>query len=260
MDYNYHTHTFRCRHADGLEEEYVVRAIENGVKYMGFSEHVPLKFSDGTQSWYRLPVEEVQLYANEVLRLKEKYKDKIEIKLGFECEYYPQLFDKMYKDVVSWGAEFLLLGEHFYRPENLNGESRHSSDHEVDDYEGLKNYADTIVEGIKTKKFSYVCHPDMISVVGDKKIYQEQMEKICRASKEYNIPVEINFLGIRENRRYPNPWFLEVAGKIGCPVTFGLDAHEAKDAYDGASLVKAKELVKKYNLNYIGRPKLLPLK
>lgn len=86
------------------------------------------------------------------------------------------------------------------------------------------------------------------------------MEKICRASKEYNIPVEINFLGIRENRRYPNPWFWEIAGKLGCPVTFGLDAHEAEAAYDGASLVKAKELVKKYNLNYIGRPKLLPLK
>ena len=29
---NYHTHTWRCRHADGTEREYVERAIEGGLK------------------------------------------------------------------------------------------------------------------------------------------------------------------------------------------------------------------------------------
>ena len=260
MDYNYHTHTFRCGHAQGLEEEYVIRAIENGIKYMGFSEHVPLKFEDGTESWFRLPEGEVELYANEVLRLKEKYKDKIDIKLGFELEYYPKMFDKMLANAILWGAEYLLLGEHFYRPEFGADKGIHVSKLSIDDYEKLKEYADTIVMGIKTKKFTYVCHPDMISVIGDKKIYMEQMEKICRASKECNVPIELNFLGIRDKRVYPNLWFWEIAGKIGSPVTFGFDAHDVLAAYDGNSLVKAKELVKKYNLNYIGKPKLLPLK
>ena len=35
---NYHTHTYRCHHADGTEREYVERAIENGLKIFGFSE------------------------------------------------------------------------------------------------------------------------------------------------------------------------------------------------------------------------------
>ena len=30
MDYNYHTHTSRCGHATGSDEEYVKRAIEQG--------------------------------------------------------------------------------------------------------------------------------------------------------------------------------------------------------------------------------------
>lgn len=34
---NYHTHTWRCRHADGTEREYVERAIEGGLKILGFS-------------------------------------------------------------------------------------------------------------------------------------------------------------------------------------------------------------------------------
>lgn len=33
------------------------------------------------------------------------------------------------------------------------------------------------------------------------------------ASRELNIPLEINFLGVRDNRIYPNEWFWEVAGR-----------------------------------------------
>ena len=33
MNYNYHTRTYLCRHASGTPEEYVQRAIENGIKY-----------------------------------------------------------------------------------------------------------------------------------------------------------------------------------------------------------------------------------
>lgn len=33
---NYHTHTWRCRHADGTEREYVERTIEGGLKILGF--------------------------------------------------------------------------------------------------------------------------------------------------------------------------------------------------------------------------------
>ena len=33
---NYHTHTWRCRHADGTEREYVERAIEGGLKFSVF--------------------------------------------------------------------------------------------------------------------------------------------------------------------------------------------------------------------------------
>jgi len=260
MIYNYHTHTFRCKHADGLEEEYVIRAIENGIKFMGFADHIPLKFEDGFESKYRIPEQEVFQYANEVNRLKEKYKDKIEIKLGFESEYYPELFSKMLEKAISWGAEYLILGQHFYTPEHPNTRTHHTYRCNIDDYESLDRYAKSIVQAIKTKKFSYVCHPDIISVLKDEKRYKDAMRKICLASKEYDIPIEINFLGIRENRIYPNEWCWEVAGEIGCPVTFGFDAHDVKSAFDKESLVKAKALVKKYNLNYIGKPKLLPLK
>lgn len=50
---NYHTHTWRCRHADGTEREYVERAIEGGLKILGFSDHSPYPFPDGYDSGKR---------------------------------------------------------------------------------------------------------------------------------------------------------------------------------------------------------------
>ena len=47
---NYHTHTWRCHHADGTEREYVENAIAAGIKILGFSDHtyVPSKWNPRT--------------------------------------------------------------------------------------------------------------------------------------------------------------------------------------------------------------------
>ena len=41
MKTNYHTHTPRCKHAYGCEEEYIKSAIKAGFKTLGFSDHSP---------------------------------------------------------------------------------------------------------------------------------------------------------------------------------------------------------------------------
>lgn len=38
---NYHTHTWRCMHAEGAEEAYVRQAIRRGLHTLGFSDHTP---------------------------------------------------------------------------------------------------------------------------------------------------------------------------------------------------------------------------
>ena len=38
---NYHTHTTRCGHAEGTEEEYILTALRCGFKVLGFSDHAP---------------------------------------------------------------------------------------------------------------------------------------------------------------------------------------------------------------------------
>lgn len=92
--FNFHTHTYRCGHAKGTDEEYVLSAIKMGYDTIGFSDHAPYIFPDGSESGFRVKKKDARDYADSVRALQEKYKDKIDIKLGFELEYFPLLHEQ----------------------------------------------------------------------------------------------------------------------------------------------------------------------
>lgn len=257
MDYNFHTHTARCGHADGTEEEYIRRAISCGIKYMGFSEHIPYIFPDGYESYYRVPMAQVEDYFSTLRTLRDKYAGQIELSIGFEMEYYPSHFDKMLRQALDWGCEYLILGQHFSSDEHPGGFYVAQA---TDDVALLKEYVSTVLTGMKTGVFSYVAHPDLFRFTGSQEVYEEEMRKICVAARELNLPLEINFLGMRAGRHYPRNDFWAIAGQEQSPVTFGYDAHDSQSACDQASLPGAMELVDQYGLNYIGKPNLILLK
>ena len=120
MNYNYHTHTYLCGHATGTFAEYVEKAIEGGIKYMGFSDHIPHIDKDGTEKPFRVQIDKASGYISEVSQLREKYKDKIEISIGFESEYFPDVFDDMVNYAVDIGAEYLIHGSHFLSEEYVS--------------------------------------------------------------------------------------------------------------------------------------------
>ena len=256
MIYNYHTHTARCGHARGTEEEYILRAISCGIKRMGFSDHIPFRFPDGHDSTFRVPVEQAQDYFTVLRALREKYRDQIELKLGFEMEYYPAFFQTMLANAKAWGCEYLILGQHYIGNEHPGGFYTGKAS---GDPAQLKEYVDCVVAGIESGVFSYAAHPDLFRFEGDTDLYLQEMRRICAASREHDIPLEINFLGIRDHRPYPREEFWAMVGQEQCPVTFGFDAHDPLSAYDEESLVRAQEMVRTFSLNYIGEPRLIPL-
>lgn len=245
---NYHTHTYRCRHAVDTEEEYILQSINGGIKILGFSEHAPFKFPDGFQSTYRLPMNEVKDYLDTLNALREKYKDKIKIHIGFEMEYYPPYFDKMFALAKSFGAEYLILGQHYLGNEYPNGKPTLYDGH---DEKNLIEYVDTVVSAIKTNKFLYVAHPDILKFDGDDEIYYREMKRLCLVAKEHKIPLEINFLGIDTNRIYPSDKFWKIAGEVGVDAVFGCDAHCARNAFNQEVYNKAVAFAKKHNINVL---------
>ncbi len=254
MMINLHAHTTRCRHATGTEREYIERAIEGGLAQFGFSDHAPWRFADGYESRFRVPMAEAQDYMDTLRALREEYRDRIRIHIGFEMEYYPAYFDEMRDLVSDLGAEYLILGCHFINNERPDGIPTGCL---TDSLDILRLYVDTVVGGIQTGVFTYAAHPDIINFCGDEKLYAEEMSRICQASVESNIPLELNFLGLRDNRRYPRHSFWEKVGEFGCPVVFGFDAHDTQSAYDEWSLAVAEHMVERYGLRLVERPTLI---
>ncbi len=258
MTVNLHTHTYRCGHASGTEREYIERAIAGGIKLLGFSDHAPFLFPDGHESVFRVPVASAKEYMETISALREEYRDKIDIRIGFEMEYYPLYFKDMLAYVQSLGAEYIILGEHYLNNEAPPAKHTATLTKGISDRE-LCEYVQTTIEGMSTGAFTYLAHPDVINYTGERELYLSEMNKICKAALKYSIPLELNFLGIRDSRFYPNPVFWEMVGKEGCEVVYGFDAHDAKAAYDGASIEKAEEMRKKYGLRVIEEPKIIDI-
>lgn len=253
MDYNFHTHTYRCHHAEGKEREYIDVAISAGIKDMGFSDHAPwIDPALGTEREYVVLYEEVADYISTVRALREEYKDKITLHVGFEAEHLIVNSEEM----ISFGAEYLILGQHFIKAPN--GKHVHVS---LSRYgELISYYADAVVAGMRSGYYTYVAHPDVFNPTEvEPLVYQKEMMRICEASVETGVPLELNFLGIRQGRYYPTEAFWKMVGETQAPVTFGLDAHDPMAAGDLASAEVAFALVEKYDLNYIGKPRLVSL-
>jgi len=251
MIYNYHTHTPRCNHASGTPEEYINRAIAGGMQQLGFSDHAPSMFTAAAKINSRMQLQEAPDYVAELQTLLKKYSDRIDLKIGFEMEYYPHHFADMLDTVKALGIEYLILGQHYCYEE---GPGCHFVGTPSDDIKELHAHVDEVVAAIRSGVFTYVAHPDVFRFTGDTACYLEEMHRICAASNECGIPLEINFYGIRDRRHYPNELFWQMVGREGCRVVFGCDAHTTDTVCDTASLEIAREMVKKYRLNYIGAP------
>jgi len=218
---NYHTHTWRCNHAEGREEEYVQVALDRGFQILGFADHSPYFFPGDYYSHFRMRPELLQDYCDTVRGLQRQYTGEIHLPLGLELEYYPRLLPRLLPVLRDYGIEYLLLGQHFVG--NEIGE--HYSGAPTGDVSILKRYCAQSMDAMQTGLFTYFAHPDLIKFQGEDKIYREHMRGLCREAKSCGIPLELNLLGLWARRNYPDRRFWELAAEEGCKVIIGCDAH-----------------------------------
>ena len=258
MKTNFHTHTYRCKHAKGSDVEYVKAAIESGIKVLGFSDHAPMPFLDGYESYFKMLPTEAEEYMSSISSLKEKYKDEIEIHVGFESEYYPTLFEDSLRLWRSLGAEYIIYGGHFSLGTEWEASKKAAKKPSGD--KELIYYTDNCIEAIKTGKFSYIAHTDILNYTADdKELYKTSVERLVRTANEYDTPLELNLLGIREQRNYPSEKFWEIAAPLSPKVIIGVDAHAPKNFSDKESLDAALKLAEKYKLDIINELKFKKL-
>ena len=253
---NYHTHTWRCNHAEGTEDEYVAAARERGLRILGFSDHTPYPFPQPYVSTFRMRMNQLDDYVQTVESLRQKYRGALEIHLGLETEYYPGFFPELLSRLRDTPMEYLILGQHYMDNEigGLYSGARTS------DPEDLKRYCHQTMDAMQTGLFTYFAHPDLIRFVGDPKIYRKYMTQLCREAKSCHMPLEINLLGIRQDRWYPHPPLWEIAGEVGCQAILGIDAHAPWHLTEPYSEEAALELARKNQIEVLETAVLRPIR
>ncbi len=256
MKANYHTHTARCGHAEGTDEEYVKAALNAGFEELGFSDHMPWPYKSGfSNEGVRMPVSRMQDYLSSVRALKEKYAGKINILTGFECEYFPEYMGWLRDVAAENKLDYLILGNHY---EGTDEGGMYFGG--IQTAAELARYVDSAVKGMDTGLFAYLAHPDLFMRKYPKfdENCRAAARDLCQACKEKNLPMEYNvhdrFIEYFTHRKsYPNPEFFEIAREEGVRVLIGLDAHEPRELSDTTQWDRAEKELEVFGSLHIDR-------
>lgn len=247
---NYHTHTYRCKHAVGSDENYVLKAIEGGYKILGFSDHTPLPDSVNGGSMYRMVESELSEYLSSVRDLKAKYADQIEILVALEAEYFPKHEEYIRKLKKDNNLDYLILGNHF---ENYVSFETSYGNISFENRKILNSYLENMYLAFKSGLYDFCAHPDLICKSGyltDENLLKGSFDKICDYSLEFDMPLEYNLSGLKHNHRYPNELLFRIAAAKGCKVIINSDAHDPLELTNGLYDI-ALETLKGYGCNII---------
>lgn len=244
MDYNYHTHTERCGHANGEDEQYVLAAIEAGFKVLGFSDHIP--FKSVIHPSERMNYDQIDDYITSIEHLKVKYKDKIEIKLGFELEYFPE-YNEYYKEILA-RCDYLICGQH-------NKILDHYSYDQFANDEDVIVYANQVKAAMESGLVSFIAHPDYF-MLGRRTwtpACDEAARIIAQAAEKNKVALEINLNGVRYGKYnyhnihvYPYPFrsFWEIVSNYDVECLYSFDAHKPFTLLEKERIGLVEEILK----------------
>jgi histidinol-phosphatase (PHP family) len=224
MRIDLHNHTHFCNHATGTMREYVIKAIELGIDVYGFSEHAPMNFDQH----YRLPMNKIQAYENEVKNLKKEFENYIDILLGYEVDFMQHI--TMEEVILNAKVDYLIGSVHFLDGWGFDNPEFIGTYENSDIDKIWQDYFDCIEAMAKSSCFDIVGHLDLIKIFKymPKKEIKQLAQNAIKAIKQANMVVEINPAGLRKpvNELYPSQALLEMCYESDIPITFGCDAHE----------------------------------
>lgn len=234
---NLHTHSFYCRHGSGTIEDYVNRAVSDGLEVLGFSEHCPLPDVTYPEN-ARMDYSELPLYERDVRAAAGR--GDIRVLLGAECDWISHELP-FYKDdlLAKRGYDYLAVGIH-YMVNPHTGKNTYLGHFTDLPLNLLREYVNLYTEGLASGVFLFGCHPDLIFTgldCWDKNAESASMD-IIRCALQYNMPLEINDYGLRKKMiqtssgprpPYPVKEFWELARDEGVCIIANSDAHRPED-------------------------------
>jgi len=240
MKVNYHTH---CNYCDGKGEprEYVLEAINRGFSSLGFSSHAPLK----EENDWTLKDYDVDNYLLEIKRLKEEFKNSINIYVGFEIDFYPD--ENRFDYFNKYNLDYSIGSVHMVKPKGCS--VYYSVDESPEIFESVltnlfsssielftKEYYTTLRNMIIQGGFDILGHFDLIKKFNkgykyfteDESWYREEVFQTLDLLEDTDIIVEMNTGALSRGVQdipYPSKWILEECYRRNIKVCLNSDVH-----------------------------------
>lgn len=264
MIVDYHIHTSMCGHASGTMEELAEAAVSRGLSEIGIADHAPLLHMENrTLSMGR---EELPLYVERVLELKERFRDRLTIRLGIEADYYPATTGELGRLLKAHPFDYVIGSVHILDDWIFDSPLEVERYNNADMDKLFVGCVEVQQEMMATGLFDIVGHPDLAKKFGRRAgidltpYYRELLRTIKLAGACF----EINTAGLRwpAQEVYPEFDFIRLGRKLEVPVTIGSDAHCPEDV--GRDLPVALDLLRRAGYRQIavfeGRAmRLIPL-
>ncbi len=244
MLYNFHTHS---KYDDGKEplEAYVTAAIEKGLAALGFSGHQPIPFDN---EW-SLPSRALPEYLAEACRLKEQYKNEINIYIGLEMDYIPGYSEDFAALIKDAGLNYCIGSVHLVmKPGSTNPDDIWFIDGPRTGYlKGIQTIfngnARAAVEAyfqqqrqmVISQKPNIIGHLDKVNMHNKNEVFDEQsawyhdaVDDLLDAIMAAGTIVEVNTRGVytgKTHAYFPDNSIIKKCIERNIPMMVNSDAH-----------------------------------
>ncbi len=233
-----HVHTKLCHHARGEMEEYVLSAIDLGLRKLVFLEHLEVGINYFESTW--LTEDDFDFYHEEGKRLQKKYQGSLEIGLGVEVGYNPHFLEEIKRRLALHAWDRIGISYHFLKTDStyLNLVSSRQINIDALDRLGVnevvKRYYITLKEAVDKLPGQVLCHIDAVMRhhpnVTITPEHNTLIDDLLEAVACNNMSLEVNTSGYRiKDAPYPSLDILRKAIKKNIPLVAGSDAHRPED-------------------------------
>jgi len=234
VDYHVYS-TFSCDGKSSIND-YCERAIELGIREIGFSEHVDFDPSD---EGFRFFIYES--YTSAIKAAQLLFKNKLVIRKGVEVDYQNRFEDQIRNWLCGKNFDFVIGSMHYVKGEIIN--QRLLTERDLREVYG--EYFDEVEKSIKSHLFQVIGHLDIIRKFAVNQPiqqrdpdYRERIETILEQIKDQKMFLEINTKpSVPKHRSIEMLPSKEMVRKYlnceGKRVSLGSDAHSIEELGSG---------------------------